>query len=613
MDNRSVPRMFGPYVLTRPYGSDPIGGTFLAGTATGRKLAPYVLIRTFDGDAVDAASLVPAMETAVEYLDEIRGQAVARGAVLGIVDDVPFAGIDYVAGQALDRLFGQQGAERTQVPPEHGLLIMQKILVSLEATQVLTKPTGAPHGFLVPAFATVSYEGEARVFGAGLGKGLLPSLKKPKAREAFAAYLAPEVVASGQPSVAGDIYSAAAILYECLTGIAPTHGRGEGLLAGARLAGSTSPVPDEILSLLASGLATDPARREKDVTSYRKAVDKVLFGGNYQSSTFNLAFFMNQRFAGTIEAEKRDLAVAAAVDVPKLQAASAATSRPAAPRREPPVPTFGAQPAPAAAGASSTASKGGGGAMIAIGGGVVAIGAVAAWFFLKPAAAPQKPPMESPKPVVAVATVPVATPVPVVVGKDDPEFQQALKKQLETEMKRVEGQIQKEQDTAAKKRQAEQDRIAEEAKKVREAEEALKGARERADKDEVSRVAKQAVEAKQREEAARAAAAAAVPKTKDGDLVELVQVDQQPQPVKTVRPEPPPLARKTHASGTVLLRVLVGETGKAEKVEILRDTTPKAGLAEVSADAVRSWSWQPAVKDGKRVKTWITVPIPFKL
>jgi TonB family protein len=612
MDNRSVPRMFGPYVLTRSYGSDPIGGTFLAGTASGRKLAPYVLIRTFDGDAVDTSALVPAMETAVEYLDDIRGQAVARGAVLGIVDDVPFAGIDYVAGQALDRLFGQQGAERTLLPPEYGLLIAQKILVSLEATQVLTAPTGAPHGFLVPAFVTLSYEGEARVFGAGLGNGLLASLRKPKAREAFAAYLAPEVVASGHPSVAGDIYSAAAILYECITGIAPTHGRGEGLLAGARLAGSSTPVPEEILSLLARGLATDPAQREKDVTSYRKAVDRLLFGGTYQASTFSLAFFMNQGFAGTIEAERRDLAATAGVDVAKLQAAAAAAARPAAPRPAPPVPTFGVAAGTTSPGTAAPAKGGKGGAMVAIAGGVVAIGAVAAWFFLRPTAPPKASVAVAPTPA-PVAMAPAATPVPVVVGKDDPAFQEALKKQLETEMKRVEGQIQKEQDAAAKKRQAEQDRIAEESKKAREAEEALKVARERADKEEVARIATQAMEARQREEAARAAAVAAVPKTKDGDLVELTQVDQQPQPVKTVRPEPPPLARRNHASGTVLLRVLVDETGKPEKVEVLRDTSPRVGLADVSVDAIRNWAWQPAVKDGKRVKTWITVPIPFKL
>jgi TonB family protein len=610
MDNRSVPRMFGPYVLTRSYGSDPIGGTFLAGTASGRKLAPYVLIRTFDGDAVDTSALVPAMETAVEYIDDIRGQAVARGAVLGIVDDVPFAGIDYVAGQTLDRLFGRQSAERTLLPPEHGLLVAQKILVSLEATQVLTAPTGAPHGFLVPAFVTLSYEGEARVFGAGLGNGLLASLRKPKAREAFAAYLAPEVVASGHPSVAGDIYSAAAILYECITGVAPTHGRAEGLLAGARLAGSSAPVPEEILSLLALGLATDPTQREKDVTSYRKAVDRLLFGGAYQASTFNLAFFMNQGFPGTIEAERRDLAATAGVDVAKLQAAAAAAARPAAPRPAPPVPTFGVAAGTTSPGTAAPSKGGKGGAMIAISGGVVAIGAAAAWFFLRPTA-PPKAPVEAPK-LAAIATVPVATPIPIVVGKDDPAFQEALKKPLEAEMKRVQDQIQKEQDAAAKKRQAEQDTIAGEAKKVREAEEALRVARERADKEEVARAAKQAMEARQREEAARAAAAT-VPKTTEGELVELTQVDQQPQPVKTVRPEPSALARKRHFSGTVILRVLVGETGNPEKVEVFRDTAPTVGLAEVSVDAVRRWAWQPAVKDGKRVKTWITVPISFKL
>ena len=33
--------------------------------------------------------------------------------------------------------------------------------------------TGAAHGFLVPAFVCISNEGEARVFGHGLGAGLL--------------------------------------------------------------------------------------------------------------------------------------------------------------------------------------------------------------------------------------------------------------------------------------------------------------------------------------------------------------------------------------------------------------------------------------------------------
>jgi len=63
--------------------------------------------------------------------------------------------------------------------------------------------------------------------------------------------------------------------------------------------------------------------------------------------------------------------------------------------------------------------------------------------------------------------------------------------------------------------------------------------------------------------------------------------------------------------GTVLLRVLVNEKGRSEAVEILRDTRPKVGLGESSKEAVERWIWTPATKDGKKVKTWTTVSVPF--
>ncbi|MCE7960715.1 MAG: energy transducer TonB, partial [Acidobacteria bacterium ACB2] len=138
-------------------------------------------------------------------------------------------------------------------------------------------------------------------------------------------------------------------------------------------------------------------------------------------------------------------------------------------------------------------------------------------------------------------------------------------------------------------------------------------ARERADQQEAARLAKEAEEARAREEAARKAAEAAVPKTKDGDLVDVAQVDRPPNAVRVVKPDPTMLARQRRISGTVLMRVLVSENGKAEKIEVLRDTDPKVGLADACERALRQWEWTPATKDGKRVKTWIAVPIPFRL
>jgi len=112
-------------------------------------------------------------------------------------------------------------------------------------------------------------------------------------------------------------------------------------------------------------------------------------------------------------------------------------------------------------------------------------------------------------------------------------------------------------------------------------------------------------------EAAAAARAAAPPKIREGDLLDIAQVDTEPSVVTRVRPEVTPMARLLQVEGTVVLRVLVNERGQSEVVEILRDTKRRVGLAESSRDAIGRWTWTPAMKDGKKVKTWITVAVPF--
>ena len=348
-----VPRIFGPFVLTRHLGTDPLGGLYRAGTATGAQLAPFLLIRVFEGAGIDQAALVPAMEEASEYLEVVRGPAVAKGAVLGIVDDVPFAGIEYVPGRTLDRLFSGEGQGPIPLPVEHALLIAEKLLVALEAGKPFEKKMGAPHGFLTPGFVTISNDGDVRVYGAGLGSGLLPSLKSAPIRSAFASYIAPEVLASGKPTVAGDIYSAAAILFHARTGKPPAPGAGADSLAGAVLAIDGSPMPDDLGKLVARGLTKDPAQREQDVVAYRKTLGKLLYGGPYAPSTFNLAFFMHQKFEKAIERERVELGREEAIDPKPLVAAEEKKDKDARLKAQAaraaasiPVPSFGGATSP---------------------------------------------------------------------------------------------------------------------------------------------------------------------------------------------------------------------------------------------------------------------------
>ncbi len=105
----------------------------------------------------------------------------------------------------------------------------------------------------------------------------------------------------------------------------------------------------------------------------------------------------------------------------------------------------------------------------------------------------------------------------------------------------------------------------------------------------------------------------AKPEVQEGELVELTPDIVKPVLVGRVNPKYPPVATAKKMEGTVLLSVLVSETGQVAEVKVIRGAGGQTGLNESAVSAVKQWKFTPAVKDGKRVKVWVTYPIVFKL
>ena len=61
--------------------------------------------------------------------------------------------------------------------------------------------------------------------------------------------------------------------------------------------------------------------------------------------------------------------------------------------------------------------------------------------------------------------------------------------------------------------------------------------------------------------------------------------------------------------GEVLLRILVGEDGRVQKVEALEWDTEEFRRKAVSA--VRKWEYEPGTRDGKPTAMWIRVVYSF--
>jgi protein TonB len=89
-------------------------------------------------------------------------------------------------------------------------------------------------------------------------------------------------------------------------------------------------------------------------------------------------------------------------------------------------------------------------------------------------------------------------------------------------------------------------------------------------------------------------------------------VDVLPKPVFKKPPEYPKRAIAKNMTGTVLLRVLIGNTGEVVKVKV-KKATPAGIFEECAVAAMQDWQFQPAYYQGKAVKIWAEIPFNFEL
>jgi len=93
--------------------------------------------------------------------------------------------------------------------------------------------------------------------------------------------------------------------------------------------------------------------------------------------------------------------------------------------------------------------------------------------------------------------------------------------------------------------------------------------------------------------------------------VPLYELDSQPTVIGDVRIPYPEDARSRGIEGTVVLAVLVDETGKVQTVKIL--SGPGAGLDQAAAKAVERIRFRPAMRKGQPVAAQITYRYTFLL
>jgi TonB family protein len=581
----------------------------------------------FDRSSIPAEDVIGAFGRAQRIAESVQSASLPSGTSYLSDDGTPAAVIDYVASQPLTRVFQRVTQEHFPTPIDNALLITEKMALALSAT--LTAEVDGKrvlHGFLHPGLIFISNDGEVVVSAFGIAEQLLPLVDDADSADHIHPYLAPEVLQTRAPSQRGDVYSLGAILFELLTGQSlPTQPEDRAqALGAAKLAYEMESIPDDIKQLLQRTLAPHPEQRFTSAADFKQELDRLLYGGTYSPTTFNLALFMDRLFRTEVEADERQHADEMAVDVGPYFA----------PGKE-------LEPASAQDLEQQTSSRSG--QPLWIGLGAVATIAIAAvlWFLIgRGPAATRATPTPTTEEVTAQRLEQEARMRKLAEGlvaemmaeKEEEIRQELLDRQAtidelqqrlaDSERRAQEGQLSEDD---VRRQEELQSQIAAEQEAQRQLE---------TERQQAAEEAQRQIMAQQTATAAVEAAALASPTppsptaiptsvptppptpvvvtVAENTFVEPSEVDSLPVVIKESPVTWPRAALHSQRHGVVILRATVNAKGTVEDLEVLRADHEGFGIPQAVMDAVMKYRFKPATKDGVLVKTHATVTKPYR-
>lgn len=95
------------------------------------------------------------------------------------------------------------------------------------------------------------------------------------------------------------------------------------------------------------------------------------------------------------------------------------------------------------------------------------------------------------------------------------------------------------------------------------------------------------------------------------DVFDIADLEKRPEAVSQVPPTYPPELRKAKIEGSVTLVFVLGEDGKVGDPRIENSTRPE--FEKPALEAIRKWRFRPGMKEGQPVRTYIRIPMRFRI
>ena len=570
---------------------------------------------------------------------------------LGKIQSSYYIAMEYIDGYDLKTIL-RRGEERGHpVTVELALFIASKLASALDYAHrkkdFEEKEMGLVHRDVSPQNVLVSQEGDIKLCDFGIAKAASKaSHTQAGALKGKLQYMSPEQAWGRTIDRRSDIFALATVLFEMLTNRKLFTGDNElSILEQVREARVQPPslyndeVTPEIDKVVIKALQKDPANRYQTAGEMARDLDAILYSFKPTPTSADLAIYMHR--LSTAEPEPFDSA-ATVIDtpLPELPPPPAPAPAPApVPVAAPAFAAAAASPAtitaPMPAAAASVAyeePKSGKSPVLLIAIALLALGAVGAgaWFLTRggKSDAPVTQATNSAAPAAVTAAPATGTVVPLTATTDtaattgtvapatasvDPSLvDQEVARRIAAERARLEAQARAQQQqqaqtqtqTVAPARPAPTPEVAQSTPPP------VAQPQPQETRPTPAPVQPQPAAA----EPAPAPAQPQVARAREGDLVPAGTEGLTPPRMTRRGPVTyPPIARAQRVQGVVVMSVLVSETGNVVDVKVIRGVSLPVGLNEAAVQTMRRSSFAPAMKDGVRVKSYVTVPIEFKL
>mgnify|MGYP003406987296 CR=1 FL=1 len=279
--------LLGRYRVLRRLALGGMGAVYLARTEGARGFSKPVVVKRilpiWGGDE----EIVSLFAREARILSQLQDPGIVSVIDFGqLADGTLVMVLDYVHGYHLQHW--QTYLQKTQgkMPVEMALHIMLRVLSALQYAHTFVKPDGkllaVIHRDVSPTNILLDTSGNVKLvdFGIARAEGDNNEYKTeaPQLRGKFG-YLAPELFTGAPPTPQSDVYAAAVVLYEILTGDNPFRGREvtdsyhKALTVDATIVSSLrSDVSENLSKVIAKALAKEPADRYASAADFADAL-----------------------------------------------------------------------------------------------------------------------------------------------------------------------------------------------------------------------------------------------------------------------------------------------------------------------------------------------------